>query len=41
MIAVKVIYDNGDFTTTGFNGTLDEAEKVFPRVYIQPGYGAG
>lgn len=29
MIAVKVIYDNGDFTTTGFNGTLDEAEKYF------------
>lgn len=29
MIAVKVIYDNGDFTTTGFNGTFDEARRYF------------
>lgn len=29
MIAVKVTYDNGDFTTTDFNGTLDEAERYF------------
>lgn len=29
MITVKVTYDNGDYTVTGFNGTLDEAVKYF------------
>ena len=29
MITMKVTYDNGDYTVTGFNGTLDEAVKYF------------
>lgn len=29
MLSLKVIYDNGDYTTTGFNGTLAEAEQYF------------
>ena len=29
MITVKVTYDDGDYTVTGFNGTLDEAVRYF------------
>ena len=29
MITVKVTYDDGDYTVTDFNGTLDEAVKYF------------
>lgn len=29
MILIKVIFENGDSLTSGFNGTLDDARKYY------------